>query len=180
VDFPVLNNVSFTARGGEILGIAGVAGSGQRELCEAITGLYPIKEGAIRYIDPEAGLKDLVGKTPMEIRKLGVSLAFVPEDRLGMGLVAGMGMTDNMMLRSYRRGHTLFADRKAPKQLAERIIEQLEVVTPGTATPVRRLSGVNVQKVLVAVKLPRLPPCWWLLIRFAGWTSTHPTPFIGF
>jgi len=157
VDFPVLNGVSFSAKSGEILGIAGVAGSGQRELCEAITGLYPIKQGTIRYIDPQEGPKVLVGKTPMEIRRMGVSLAFVPEDRLGMGLVAGMDMTDNMMLRSYRRGHSLFADRKSPKQLAEKIIEQLEVVTPGTATPVRRLSGGNVQKVLVGREIASAP-----------------------
>ncbi len=157
VDFPVLNSVSLTAMGGEILGVAGVAGSGQRELCEAITGLYPIKQGKVCYFDPKDGPRELVGKTPMEIRRMGISLAFVPEDRLGMGLVAGMDMTDNMMLRSYRRGYSMFADRKSPKQLAEKIIEQLEVVTPGTTTPVRRLSGGNVQKVLVGREIASAP-----------------------
>jgi len=98
-----------------------------------------------------------VGKNPIAIRRMGISLAFVPEDRLGMGLVAGMGMVDNMMLRSYRRGKGIFADRKPPKQLAEEIVDRLEVVTPGVTTPVRRLSGGNVQKVLVGREISSSP-----------------------
>ena len=92
---------------------------------------------------------DLKAKTPTQIKELGVRLSFVPEDRLGMGLVGNMDIIDNMMLRSYKKGNSAFLDRKNPKKLAEKIIESLEVVTPGATTPVRRLSGGNVQKVLV-------------------------------
>ena len=153
-----LDDVSFTARSGEILGIAGIAGSGQRELLEAIAGLQPISDGAVTYHDPKSGeTVDLRDRTPLEIRELGVRLSFVPEDRLGMGLVAHMDITDNMMLRSYRRGRSLFVDRKKPKTLAEQIIEQLEVVTPGTATEVGKLSGGNVQKVLVGREIAASP-----------------------
>lgn len=144
-----LDNASFTAYSGEILGIAGIAGSGQKELLESIAGLQHMECGTITYYPPEGGEKELAGMTASAIRKLGVKLSFVPEDRLGMGLVGSMDMTDNMMLRGYRNGHPFFADRKTPKSLAERIIDELEVVTPGVSTPVRRLSGGNVQKVLV-------------------------------
>ena len=154
-----LNNVSFTARSGEILGIAGIAGSGQKELLEAIAGLQKLGGGSITYNDPSDDNKpvDLISKTPMQIRELGVRLSFVPEDRLGMGLVGNMDIVDNMMLRSYKRGHTMFLDRKKPKDLAENIVEELEVVTPNTHTPVRRLSGGNVQKVLVGREIASAP-----------------------
>ncbi len=208
----VLKDVSFTAYGGEILGIAGIAGSGQRELLEAIAGLQPLTSGEILFSNPKkdkpvtffhkslrrvkelaaqeafhdekgqpvsfAGMKqseirkwvesgnvlfkedelmDLRNKTPLEIRELGVRLSFVPEDRLGMGLVGNMGITDNMMLRSYRKGHAGFVDRKKPRALAEEIIKELEVATPGVNTPVRRLSGGNVQKVLVGREIAFAP-----------------------
>lgn len=157
-----LDSVSFTAMGGEILGIAGIAGSGQKELLESIAGLQPINPGAsILYhpigSDPAASGVELVGKTPLQIKQAGVSLAFVPEDRLGMGLVGTLGMTGNMLLRSYRRGHGVFTDRKAPKKLAESVMEQLEVVTPSVSFPVRRLSGGNVQKVLVGREIAQEP-----------------------
>ena len=154
----LLNSVSFTAKSGEILGIAGIAGSGQRELLEAIAGLQHIDSGKIIYNDPKTGKEEnLRDKTPLQIRELGVRLSFVPEDRLGMGLVGNMGITDNMMLRSYRKGKTVFLERKGPHDLAEKIISELEVVTPGTETPVRRLSGGNVQKVLVGREIAAAP-----------------------
>ena len=81
----------------------------------------------------------------------------VPEDRLGMGLVGNMDIIDNMMLRSYRKGKSMFLHRKEPKDLAEKIIESLEVVTPGATTPVRQLSGGNVQKVLVGREIAAAP-----------------------
>ena len=153
----VLDNVSFTARSGEILGIAGIAGSGQRELLEAIAGLQHLTEGDIYYHNPKTGqVDDLRNKTPIQIRDLGVRLSFVPEDRLGMGLVGNMDIVDNMMLRSYRKGK-IFLQRKKPKDLAEKIIHDLEVVTPGASTPVRRLSGGNVQKVLVGREIASAP-----------------------
>lgn len=154
----LLNNVSFTACSGEILGIAGIAGSGQRELLEAIAGLQHIEDGEILYNNPKTNKQDnLKDKTPIQIRDLGVRLSFVPEDRLGMGLVGNMDIIDNMMLRSYRKGKSFFLERKAPKGLAEEIIKDLEVVTPNANTPVRRLSGGNVQKVLVGREIAASP-----------------------
>lgn len=154
----MLDNVSFDAFSGEILGIAGIAGSGQRELLEAIAGLQHIEKGDILYFDPKNGNQEsLKDKTPLQIRSLGVRLSFVPEDRLGMGLVGNMDIVDNMMLRSYNKGKSLFLQRKEPKSLAQKIIEQLEVVTPSANTPVRRLSGGNVQKVLVGREIAAAP-----------------------
>ena len=154
----VLNNISFTANSGEILGIAGIAGSGQRELLEAIAGLQQISEGEIIYNNPKTKNHDnLRDKTPLQIRELGVRLSFVPEDRLGMGLVGNMDIVDNMMLRSYRKGKSVFVERKSPKDLAQHIIEDLQVVTPNANTPVRRLSGGNVQKVLVGREIAASP-----------------------
>ena len=154
----VLDNISFTAFSGEILGIAGIAGSGQRELLEAIAGLQKLNDGNILYTDPKTGkIDNLRDKTPVQIRELGVRLSFVPEDRLGMGLVGNMDIVDNMMLRSYKKGKSLFVDRKQPRNLAKKIIEDLGVVTPGTSTPVRRLSGGNVQKILVGREIAASP-----------------------
>ena len=154
----VLDDVSFTAKAGEILGIAGIAGSGQRELLEAIAGLQQVQCGEIVYYNPKNGEEEnLLNKTPMQIRELGVRLSFVPEDRLGMGLVGNMDIVDNMMLRSYRKGKSVFLERKGPKDLAQHIIDELEVVTPSTSTPVRRLSGGNVQKVLVGREIAAAP-----------------------
>ena len=153
----VLDDVTFTAYGGEILGIAGIAGSGQRELLEAIAGIYNPSEGEIVYRDPRTGAAvNLRKKTPLQIRDLGVRLSFVPEDRLGMGLVGSMDITDNVMLRSYRSGFVLL-NRTDPKKLAEEIVRDLEVATPNLNTPVRRLSGGNVQKVLVGREIASAP-----------------------
>lgn len=209
---PVLKNISFTANGGEILGIAGIAGSGQRELLESIAGLHPLQSGDIIFHNPkknrpvtfyhkslkrikeianenkfhypdgsrvslhgmsnaqitklvndemilfdEDEIMDLRDKTPLQIRDLGIKLSFVPEDRLGMGLVGNMNITDNMMLRSYRKGSSIFVNRNKPKHLAEDIVHDLEVVTPSITTPVRRLSGGNVQKVLVGREIASSP-----------------------
>ncbi len=208
----VLRDISFFVNGGEILGIAGIAGSGQRELLESIVGLQPVKSGEIIFHNPkkdkpvtffhknmhrvkELGAEgmfhdekgnpvsfdgmsnqaikkwvesgnvlfkedetmSLRDKDPLQIRELGVRLSFVPEDRLGMGLVGSMGITDNMMLRSYRKGHLGMLDRKKPRVLADEIIRDLQVVTPGVNTPVRRLSGGNVQKVLVGREIAFTP-----------------------
>lgn len=156
--FKVLDDISFTANSGEILGIAGIAGSGQRELLEAIAGLQHIDCGEVTYRSPEGGEPvNLRDKTPLEIRELGVRLSFVPEDRLGMGLVGDMDIIDNMMLRSYSYGRSFFLDRNPPRTLAEDIITRLSVSTPGATTPVRRLSGGNVQKVLVGREISSAP-----------------------
>ena len=208
----VLDNISFTAHSGEILGIAGIAGSGQRELLEAIAGLVPLESGEIIFNRPKKGMPvsfyhkslaevmalaaenkfhyedgtpvdftgmsrshirelvnsgkvlfdeddvmDLRDKTPLEIRELGVRLSFVPEDRLGMGLVGNMDIVDNVMLRSYKRGNSVFLDRKKPHDLAMELIDELHISTPDEYTPVRRLSGGNIQKVLVGREIAAAP-----------------------
>ncbi len=210
--YKVVDNVSFEAFGGEIRGIAGIAGSGQKELLEAIAGLNNYDSGTLIYYHPkkdkpvsfyhktykrvmelanenafkdsdgnninfdkltkkeiknlvneekilfkEDEVIDLKNKTPREIRELGIRLSFVPEDRLGMGLVGSMSIVDNMMLRSYRKGKSLFLDRKTPSDLADRIISELEVNTPDSHTAVRKLSGGNVQKVLVGREIAAAP-----------------------
>ncbi len=207
-----LDDVSFTANSGEILGIAGIAGSGQKELLESIAGLQPIESGEILFHNPrkdmpvswsrgemknilrmakegvlhdkdgnpvsfegmskaeirrriEAGevlfreneILNLRFRNPQEIQEMGVRFSFVPEDRLGMGLVANMGISDNMMLRSYRSGASALLDRKTPRNLGESIIAELEISTPGINTPVRRLSGGNVQKVLLGREISFTP-----------------------
>lgn len=152
-----LNNVSFSAYSGEILGIAGIAGNGQKELLEAIAGLQPVESGSIAYVEDDGSVEELIGKDPLQIAGMGVSLSFVPEDRLGMGLVGNMDLSENMMLRSFRKGKGIFTDRKSPHALAEQVVEELEVNTPNVETPVRKLSGGNVQKVLVGREIASAP-----------------------
>ena len=147
-----LDDVSFHIHSGEILGVAGVAGSGQKELCEAIAGLIPAKKGAVLYKK-----ENILGKSPEAIIDLGISMSFVPEDRLGMGLVASMGMTDNMLLKSYRNGKGPFVDRAPARALAKKLVEKLSIVTPGIETPVRLMSGGNVQKVLLGREIESNP-----------------------
>ena len=152
-----LDDVSFTANSGEILGIAGISGCGQKELLEAIAGLQPIESGSVSYIEDDGTREELIGKDPLAIAQMGVALSFVPEDRLGMGLVGSMDLADNMMLRSFRKGRGFFTDRKSPRKLAQNVVDELEVSTPGISTPVRRLSGGNVQKVLVGREIASAP-----------------------
>ena len=154
---PKLQDVSFTAMSGEILGIAGISGSGQKELLEAIAGLQPVESGSIAYIEDDGTRDELVGKDPLDIAQKGITLSFVPEDRLGMGLVGTMDLGDNMMLRSFRQGKGFFTDRKAPRHLAKQIVKDLNVKTPSIDTPVRKLSGGNVQKVLVGREIASAP-----------------------
>ena len=137
-----------------------ISGNGQKELLEAIAGLQHTESGSdVKFFAPgeEDKPMELLGKSPKDIRDAGVHLSFVPEDRLGMGLVAGMDMVDNMMLKTYREHKGPFVDRKAPRALAQRLIDELEIVTPGVGTPVRRLSGGNVQKVLVGREIDSTP-----------------------
>ena len=152
-----LDDVSFTANSGEILGIAGISGCGQKELLEAIAGLQPTENGSICYVEDDGTREELLGKDPLSIAEMGVALSFVPEDRLGMGLVGNMDLSDNMMLRSFRKGRGILTDRKSPRKLAETVVEELDVNTPGVTTPVRRLSGGNVQKVLVGREIASAP-----------------------
>lgn len=154
----VLDDVSFEAYSGEILGIAGISGCGQKELLEAIAGLQKAESGSsIIYHAPDGKDNQLIGMTPKKIRDIGITLSFVPEDRLGMGLVGSMGMTENMMLKNYTNGAPVFIHPKPSKELAENVKENLDVVTPSISTPVSQLSGGNVQKVLVGREIAAAP-----------------------
>jgi len=147
-----VDDVSFELHGGEILGVAGVSGCGQKELCEAIAGLQEVENGKIFFKGT-----NIEGKTPREIINLGISMSFVPEDRLGMGLAASLSITDNMMLKSYTKHKGPFVDRKNTRKLAKKVVDSLEINTPGTETAVRKLSGGNVQKVLVGREIESAP-----------------------
>lgn len=147
-----IQDASFEVRTGEILGVAGIAGSGQKELCECIAGLCPAEKGAILFHK-----ENLVGKSPREIIRKGVHLGFVPEDRLGMGLVASMGMVGNMMLKTYDVPKGPFVDPAPARRQAEALVERLEIVTPSVDTPVRLMSGGNVQKVLLGREIESEP-----------------------
>jgi len=147
-----VDGMSFYIRGGEILGVAGIAGSGQKELCEAIAGLRSIESGKMIHKGD-----NIVGLTPKQILEKGISMSFIPEDRLGMGLAPSMSITDNMILKTYSEGKSIFVDRKKARAEAEAVIERLNVVTPSTEVPVRQLSGGNVQKVLVGREIKAGP-----------------------
>lgn len=163
-DVKTLDDVDLSVNTGEILGIAGISGSGQKELLEAIAGLQDVESGSIRLLDDNGGSMELSKMDSISINEAGISLAFVPEDRIGMGLVGDMDMTDNMMLRSYRNGKGPFLERKGPRELATRIKDQLEVMTPSISAPVRQMSGGNVQKVLVGREIAQSPKV--LLVAF--------------
>lgn len=180
-----VDGLSFFIRGGEVLGVAGIAGCGQKELCEAIAGLRKVESGGI-YHEGES----IVGLSPKEINARGVAMSFIPEDRLGMGLAPSMSITENMILKNYyehRMGikpvpekesdnafvrkskkvvnkigefldrHSPFVDYKLGKRDAERVIDELGVVTPSAETPVRLLSGGNVQKILLGREIMTEP-----------------------
>ncbi len=149
----VLEEISFTLYGGEILGVAGVAGSGQKEICEAIAGLTPVKKGRI-FFEGE----NIIGKSPRDIIKKGIRMGFIPEDRLGMGLVGNMDITDNVMLKDYHMQRGIFLNRAESAEKAERIVEKLDILTPSVKNyPVKKLSGGNIQKVLLGREIDSEP-----------------------
>jgi len=139
-----VKNLSFDANAGEILGIAGIAGSGQKELCDALAGITVPENGVIA-----AGGKEIQGMNPLSVYRAGIHIAYVPEDRLGMGLIPSMGMAENVMLRSFERTGSFFLDKKTAVQDSARMVKELDIATPDLLTPVSRLSGGNVQKVLL-------------------------------
>jgi simple sugar transport system ATP-binding protein len=149
---PVIHRMSFELWGGEILGVAGIAGSGQKELCEIIAGLRRAQEGEVI-----CGGENLLGLSPRAIKDRGVSMSFIPEDRLGMGLVPGMSIIDNVLLRSYEKAPGLFVDRKAGRAQAESIVERYSISTPSVQHIVRKLSGGNIQKVLLGREIDLSP-----------------------
>ncbi len=148
----MLQDVSMHLERGEILGVAGVAGSGQKELCEAIAGLLPISKGAILFEK-----KNIENLTPREIFKAGISMSFIPEDRLGMGLAASMGIVDNMLLKTYQDAPGPFLEKKDARQLAQHITDKLSISAASLDAPVSRMSGGNVQKVLLGREIEAKP-----------------------
>jgi simple sugar transport system ATP-binding protein len=140
-----VRDVSFVVREGELVGVAGVAGNGQRELAEAISGMRDIRAGTIRV-----GGRALRGGDPREAIMAGIS--HVPEDRLGTGLAPSLSVTNNVAIKTYRgrslsRGPLLALRRM--RDLALGIIRRYDVKTPGPETPVRNLSGGNLQKLVL-------------------------------
>ena len=144
-----LDKVSFALTTGEILG---VAGSGQKELCESIAGLCHASSGNILFKG-----EDIVGLNPRTIIRKGISMSFIPEDRLGMGLVGAMDIVDNMLLKSYQNKKGIFIDRKEGKDIAESIIEKFDINTPSVYHQVKKLSGGNIQKVLLGREINLQP-----------------------
>ena len=139
----VLSDINLRVRSGEILGIAGVSGNGQRDLAEVISGLRQPSQGAVTV----CGIPT-VGLGARATRQAG--LAYVPEDRLGTGLAPSLSMVDNLLLT---RDRGFLVDRKSAFVEAENFIKKLEIKTPGPLTPTRKLSGGNAQKVLLAREL---------------------------
>jgi simple sugar transport system ATP-binding protein len=138
----LLDDVSFSVYSHEILGIAGIAGSGQKELCEVLSGMRT----------PDLGKISLLGG-----HQFANDIGFVPEDRLGMGLAGGLNITENILLRSYRLASGPFLDRRKGKRKAHEIVERYAISTPSVDQVVKRLSGGNIQKVLLGREIDRNP-----------------------
>ncbi len=147
-----LSEVSFDLRKYEILGVAGVANSGQKELCESIAGLIRAHKGRIFF---EGG--NLVGKTPRDIIQLGIRMGFIPEDRLGMGLVGSMDIVSNIILKDYQNQPGIFIQKGECTEKANKIVRELDIQTPSIYTPVQQLSGGNIQKVLLGREIDSSP-----------------------
>ena len=147
-----LDGVSFDLFHGEILGVAGLAGSGQKELCESIAGLVRPDSGRILFHE-----REIIGHSPREIIRMGVSMSFIPEDRLGMGLVASMDIADNIMLKDYALYGGFRLDRQSARRKATSIVERLSISTPSIFHPVRKLSGGNIQKVILGREIDLSP-----------------------
>lgn len=150
---PAVRGVDLEVRVGEILGIAGVAGNGQRELAEALAGLRRPTDGRI-VIDGH----DCTGRSPRAAMAAGLSL--IPEDRLGMGLVPNLDLPDNVILKDYRRppiARGWFVDRRAAVERTRRIVKEFDVRAADIGIPVKLLSGGNAQKLLLGRELSNRP-----------------------
>lgn len=145
-----LNGVSLAVHGGEIVGVAGVSGNGQRELAQVITGLREIEAGQI-----EVNGKSVVGSSPGTIHQMGVS--YIPEERMVDGVVKEFTVAENLVLRDHihkpfvRGGY--FMNFKSIVEACQEAIRSFEIKTPGTETPIRSLSGGNIQKLVLAREL---------------------------
>lgn len=143
---PALRQVSLAVNGGEILGIAGVAGNGQRELAEVVTGLRKVTQGHV-IIDGE----DRTNRPPLDIIRSGVS--HIPADRIGMGAVGNMAVSDNIAMKGYRSAPLAGGGILHPRRIvefAERMIQAFRIATPSPQTHIKFLSGGNIQKAILA------------------------------
>ncbi len=150
---PALRNISLQVRAGEILGLAGVAGNGQRELAEVITGLRRVTSGRVLV-----GNQDLTNRPPR--RGINLGLSHVPEDRLHVGLIGNMTVCDNLILKRYRRSPLSrlgFLVPKAISSFADRLIQEFDIATPSRETQMKSLSGGNLQKALLAREMSAEP-----------------------
>ncbi len=147
-----LSEVCFELRKYEILGVAGVANSGQKELCESIAGLIRPDKGRIFFEGD-----NLVGKTPRDIIQLGIRMGFIPEDRLGMGLVGSMDIVSNIILKDYQNQPGIFIQKEECTEKANKIVRELDIQTPSIYTAVQQLSGGNIQKVLLGREIDSAP-----------------------
>lgn len=144
-----LKGINLTISGGEIMGLAGVAGNGQSELAEVITGLRKISEGEI-FLSGE----NITGKGVKDLIEKGVS--YIPADRLGTGLVPNLDMADNAVLKGYRNppySRNIFLVKPAIDELVSSMIERYDIKVADIKSPVRLLSGGNLQKLLLAREL---------------------------
>ena len=140
------SGISFKIQAGEILGLAGVAGNGQRELVEVLTGLRETESGGISVLG-----RDVTNSGPREIANLGVS--YIPEDRLSIGIVPEMTVSENLVLRKFWQeefSEGLLLDEERVRDYSREMIEEFDIVTPGPDTPVRKLSGGNIQRLILA------------------------------
>jgi simple sugar transport system ATP-binding protein len=143
---PALKEVDLSVRGGEIVGVAGVAGNGQRELAEAITGLRKVKSGTICIEG-----KDITNKSPLAVIKAGA--AHIPQDRSSVGAVGDMSVASNLAMKQYRKSPLSYGIFLLPRRIAhmaKRLIEAFKISTPGPETRVKFLSGGNIQKTILA------------------------------
>ncbi len=150
---PAVRDFSLRVHAGEILGLAGVSGNGQREFIEAINGLRAIQAGTVT-IDG----RDVTHASPREIIACGVG--YIPEDRLHTGLATTLSMTENMLLKRHALpefGHGWFLDDAAVKRMTERLVQEFDIRASSVAIPVGRLSGGNIQKIILAREIARNP-----------------------
>lgn len=146
-----IEGLNFFLRGGQILGVAGIAGCGQKELCEAIVGLRNYK-GEISHFG-----ESIVGYSPEKIKEIGIRMSFIPEDRLGLGLAPNLSIVDNLLLKNYKQSKGIFVDRKSARADALEVIERYNVQTESVETPVKNLSGGNIQKILLGREIGTNP-----------------------
>ena len=152
----VLKEASFEVFTGEILGIAGIAGSGQKELCEALAGIEEVAEGEIIYCEEGRNLH-IENMNPGTRERKQVKIGFVPEDRLGMGMATSAGIVENVMIRDYKCSRGPFLNKKHFQSITKKLIEELKIDTADPEAPVRNLSGGNIQKILLGREMERSP-----------------------